>query len=1052
MPSRRIVLTLAALVSQMAWVPGLALAQAPPAEEAKPSTPATEPPATPAPEAPATAAPEAPATAAPPAEAAPATSAPAPAGATEEVQAPPSETAPAAAPAEEVAGAPSSAKQKFGEEIVVTGSRIRRKDLTTPAPVTVLSREQVQASGKVSIGDFLQGLPEQGNAINTNVNNGGDGSTRVSLRSLGDQRTLVLLNGRRFVPGGTGADPSVDLNSIPTAAIERIEVLKDGASALYGSDAIGGVVNIITRKRFNGTEVGGYTGTSTHGDGTIYDVNATTGAAGERGSIMFSAGYFKQNSIFAGDRDFSKNPLNFDATGLNSPDGKVGAFTFGSGTVPAGTVSVAQGESGGNSLWTQVAGANPQPGDKFIRVDAFPASDPRGWRRYSGKNDTFNFQPDNYLVTPQQRISLFSTGDYRLGSSSRGYFEASYVNRQSDQRIAPEPLVSTNAGSGVTLSKDSIYNPFGRDFSVFQKRLLDFGPRQFHQDIDTFRVVGGFDGTLPDTLGPLSGWFWDMSLNYGRTQGTNLTQGDLRVPNIQNAVGPSMLDSTGNPICVRTPGDASTAIPGCVPLDLFHVAGPITPDQQSALGFTGTERGTNQLIAVQLNTSGDLFRLYADRSVALALGYEYRNVQGEALQDPITDAGENSDQNIRSTRGGYHVNEGYAELSVPVVSHIPYVEDFEASAAVRVFDYSNFGSDYTYKFGGRWSIFRDVTLRGTYSTAFRAPSVNDLFLGQQENFAPVKDPCAGAGAPSSCGAAAGNGDDQTQLKSLVGGNTKLQPETAKIYTLGIVLEPRWVKNLTATVDYYHVAIDSSISTIGESTILAACYPADGPDGKPVKPPRFCEDVVRNPSTNRITNLINLNQNIGKEATAGIDIALRYAVPTPRYGRFGFVFDGTWLQFHNILLADGSILSGRGNFDLNSQFNGGTQGVNPAWKFNAGVNWGLKNFGAGLTTKFIGSFKECGDANDPTGLFSGSGLCFVDNRFQRKIDAYAQIDVFLAYTLFSPAGRTNIGVGVNNLFDRAPPFIFTNGQLTGNTDGTAYDPTGRFVYVRLTHAL
>src|SRR5262249_51568 len=185
--------------------------------------------------------------------------------------------------------APSTGKSRTGEgEIVVTGSRIRRKDLTTPAPITVINKEQVQASGKVSIGDFLQMLPEQGNATNTAVNNGGTGATRVSLRGLGVARTLVLLNGRRFVPGGfgnNGADAAVDLNAIPTAAIERVEVLKDGASAVYGSDAIGGVINLITRKKLNGAEISGYAGTSTHGDGQTYDINFTGGTSGERGSV-----------------------------------------------------------------------------------------------------------------------------------------------------------------------------------------------------------------------------------------------------------------------------------------------------------------------------------------------------------------------------------------------------------------------------------------------------------------------------------------------------------------------------------------------------------------------------------------------------------------------------------------------------------------------------------------------------------------------------------------------------------------------------------------------
>src|SRR5262249_28575982 len=226
--------------------------------------------------------------------------------------APTSEAAPAATTApeqpDEVVAASTPGRKTASEEIVITGTRIKRKDLTTPAPITVISRSQMEASGRVSVGDFLQTLPEQGNAINTSINNGGNGATRVSLRGLGVARTLVLLNGRRFTPGGNGADSSVDLNSVPAAVIERIEVLKDGASAIYGSDAIAGVINLITRKRFNGAEASGYLGTSGHGDGKIYDFSATAGTAGDRGSMMFSAGYYQQTAAWSGDRDFSRVP------------------------------------------------------------------------------------------------------------------------------------------------------------------------------------------------------------------------------------------------------------------------------------------------------------------------------------------------------------------------------------------------------------------------------------------------------------------------------------------------------------------------------------------------------------------------------------------------------------------------------------------------------------------------------------------------------------------------------------------------------------------------
>ena len=265
---------------------------------------------------------------------------------------------PADNPATGAAGGPSAGRKKEAtEEIVVTGSRIRRKDLTTPAPVTVISREQVTASGKVSIGEFLQSLPEQGNAINTQFNNGGDGATRISLRGLGSPRTLVLMNGRRMVPGGTGADASVDLNTIPTAAVERIEVLKDGASAVYGSDAIAGVVNIITRRGFKGTELSAYGGISQHGDGNTYDLNVTTGQAGDRGNVVFSAGYYRQETVWAGDRDFSKYQLFFDPAATECPHsasgsciGKVGEILVGSGTIPAGRIILSKADRDANGV------------------------------------------------------------------------------------------------------------------------------------------------------------------------------------------------------------------------------------------------------------------------------------------------------------------------------------------------------------------------------------------------------------------------------------------------------------------------------------------------------------------------------------------------------------------------------------------------------------------------------------------------------------------------------------------------------------------------------
>jgi iron complex outermembrane receptor protein len=944
--------------------------------------------------------------------------------------------------AQEVVGYEAAGKKKATEEITVTGSRIRRKDLTTAAPVTVISREQVVASGKASVGDFLQSLPEQGNAINTQMNNGGNGGTRVSLRGIGAARTLVLLNGRRFVPGGTGADSSVDLNSIPTSAIERIEILKDGASAVYGSDAIAGVVNIITRKSYNASEAAVFAGRSQpHADGTAYDVSVTTGTSGEHGSATFSAGFYTMKPVMAGSRAWSSLPVGYDATGKNGgPNGQPGVYTQGSGTTPFSRFFLSKAEAGkqnGNTLYNNLVKAYPNA-RSFIFDPAIG-----GYRPFLGTalppvGDGYNFQPDNYLVTPQQRISLFSSGETKLGSSSRAFFEASYVNRQSDQQLAAEPL--NTFGEKVTVSANNFYNPFGRAFTDVRRRLMEFGYRTYNQDINTFHLVTGVSGSLPDDFGPLHGWFWEIAGNYGRTQSDQVKKGNLRLSALQNAVGPS--DPTGTK-CMTAAGPTGVVIPNCVPLNLFGAPGgssAITDAQIAGLTFTGTQRGINQLVDVTANVSGELFPLFGDHPVGLALGYEYRNLYGANIPDPFTVAGEASGNKGLITQGRYYTNEGYAELAIPILANVPLAEVLEATAAARVFNYSNFGSDWTYKLGGRWKITPDVTLRGTYSTAFRAPSIADLYQGQQDGFPNVKDPCRGpagggpAPAPYCTGTAVNNGDTSSQIRARVGGDPALKPEKAKIFTAGAVFEPTTVRNLSVTVDYYNLTLTKPIANRTAKVILNGCYLSGIQE--------LCNLVQRDPTTGQIVNIYDIVTNVGEDRTDGIDVAVRYMVPTVEFGRFNFVVDGTWLHKYDRTLADGSVIHGKGTFDLAQS---GTYGVFPAIKFNAGVSWSLAGFTVGGSTHFIGSFTECGDSS---GDFSGSGLCYVDSTYQRRVGAYNTYDVYVTYALASSYGKTSLTAGVLNVGDRKPQTIY-NG-FTAASDPSAYDFMGRYPYLRASH--
>ena len=338
--------------------------------------------------------------------------------------------------------------------------------------------------------------------------------------------------------------------------------------------------------------------------------------------------------------------------------------------------------------------------------------------------------------------------------------------------------------------------------------------------------------------------------------GTFTTGGAIRNSQIANSVGPSMMVN-GTPRCVSTPGDASTVIPNCVPLNLFGGPnnGTIDPAQINSLGFEGTSRAFDQLFSVNANTTGELFTLSGERPVSLALGYEFRRQAGAQIADPIAAAGDSADFNFQSTEGHFYSNEGYAELSLPLLANAPGVRNLEASVAGRVVDYSTFGSNFTYKLGARYTPVDDITFRATYSTAFRAPSINELYLGQSETAPVATDPCAALSTASpqlraQCVATgvptAGSGDNGLQELARQGGNPKLQAETAHILTAGIVLQPRAVRDLSITVDYYNVYLDNMVSTIGVPAILAGCYPGAG--GTPNQ--AYCNLITRAPSSGR----------------------------------------------------------------------------------------------------------------------------------------------------------------------------------------------------------
>jgi outer membrane receptor protein involved in Fe transport len=928
------------------------------------------------------------------------------------------------------------AEQEAKTEIItVTGSLIGRKEVDSPSPVSVVDKERLNSAGITNVGDILQKIPAQGNAINAQNNNGGDGSTRINLRTLGTQRTLTLINGRRVVASGTGADDSVDIGTIPLAMIERVEVLKDGASAIYGSDAVAGVVNIITRSNFNGTDAAAYTSTSQNGDGTNYDLSFVTGRTSAKGNLTFAAGYQNQQSVMAGDRAFSATTSTYNytcsAAALAAGTCKVGGTTLkGSVASATGYIDTATGPDGAKAFTPMGCTADICTADVNHPGQFRDFVDPSGTKF----GDAYNFQTLNYLVTPSTRINLFSNGAYELSNNTQAFYEASFNSRKSSQQLAEEPLITSQTGaSGIAISKDSIYNPFGADVVDYNRRLTEFGVRNSNQDIDTTRVVVGVKGSIADDVPVVDNWKWEASYNYGRSTATNTLHGDLIVSRLVKALGPSFIDPVKGPTC-GTPGDPITD--GCVPLSLL-TPGQVSPDAIKYLTFTSIRSGLNEQHTAQATASGRIVELPNHGDVSVAIGGDYRFERGSSTPDPLTATGDTTGSVSAPTAGSYHAFEGFGEVSVVPVSGLDYLKWVELDAAGRAYDYSTFGSGVTAKLSGLVRTVGGLAARGTYGTAFRAPNVGELFAGQGDGFLAIPDPCdtAGGRMPPTGETAVQCGKQGVptnytfslpQIRGKFGGNPKLQPESAKIGTAGVVYEP--AKGLDFTLDYWHVGIDNAIQTLPPATILAQCYQGGLAS--------FCSQVQRDPATHIISHLVDLTQNVGGLATSGLDFSAAYQY-TNSLGAFRHALEGTWLFKYNIdtgtvdpMTHKEQILHGKNFFDL---------GVNPDLKLNIFTIWSHPSgIGAGLNVRFIDSFEECQSDN-----------CNNPSNLRREVSKYVNGDLFLSYALKTSQGVTNVSVGVNNVANVQPPAIYNGPAL--NADSSAYDFMGRQVYIRLGQA-
>jgi outer membrane receptor protein involved in Fe transport len=922
-----------------------------------------------------------------------------------------------------------------GSEPNRPGEALPPSAMRTTAPVVVLTRADVEAAGEALIGELLQRLPEQ---IGGATMQGGDvdGSVRMDLRGLSSERTLVLLNGRRVVFSGIGGDRSVDLNALPTAAIERVEVLKSGASAIHGSDAMAGVINLITRKDFSGVEVSGLGGTSQRVDGTTFDVHGVAGVHGSHGGAFVSMGYASRQQLLGVDRKFSRFDYAYDFQSQTmSPVGSL--------AIPNGRIS---SRAAGNAEWDGLR-------TRYPGASAFTFDPQLGeWRPFriglsEEGGDQYNLASDRTIVMPFRRFDVFGSGTLKLGESAEAFVEAMYVNRRSSQSMAPPALFTLF--DGFVVSSDNAYNPFGVNFDDVRRRLVEFGDQVFRQEIETYRAVGGLRGSF--NLG--TEWEWEVALNYGRSQGrapsTQLHRGRL-----QNALGPSFVDSTGAIRC----GTPEAPIEGCVPLNLFGGAGTITAEMRDAVSIRLSDGGFNGQLAAGGRLGAELFRLPSASAPWVAgLGIEHRRESGAWRPDvarvetllgrlpPYSGAFDSSDiwlemwapllRRFGNDTGGDLLEAKWAahatRLAHPAARAPPL--EVQAAQTSRVHLSS--------EVGGRVSPVPDIALRGTWAHAYREPRLGELFLAPLDFFPIAADPCSSAvpGATRPQGTTVDAQcdrervpddffDDRAHVRTIFQGNLFLAPETAGVLTVGMSIQPRWIRNLSLTVDYFDVSVRDAIRAPDPQEIFAACYRS------PAGMRSHCETILRG-SDSRIDFVNGAYTNAGSERTSGLDFAVQWRPRTP-WGTFGVTAGATYLTRFARELLGGEVLELLNTIDLGVAI--------PEWRANAAARWAFGAVSAAAFLRWIGSFQEC------------ETVCSRPDRagreqLSRRVSPYATVDLSVAYAIRAgERSTTTVRAGVSNLFDRPPPFIAAF-PLEGNSDASTYDYLGRFFFIRASHA-
>ncbi len=915
-----------------------------------------------------------------------------------------------------VYAADNAASDEQPERIEVTGSRIKRTDLETPVPVTIISRQDIKQSGAINVADILKQTPvaiaasDQSNSVfsTTTV-----GLNTTSLRNLGQERTLVLVNGRRFV---SGVDPStgyaVDLNAIPASLIERIEILKSASSAIYGSDAVAGVVNIITRKDFEGVEVDLQTGISDHSDREQNSINITTGGSWNGGNAWVSIGYDKDKGLKSSDRSFSARD---QAIFLDDNGNEVVGDLF-SSYPPQGRIS-----------YTDANGDN-----QTVNADG---------TAYSGG---FNRAAYRQLVTPLER-KYAAAGIYQdVNDKTRVWTELNWNSTETDHStIEPTPLdvlndvwlQDRNGTGGMDVSSPLIPDALRQQLvaagitnlnqtNAFVRRMVEFGPRSTDLERNTIRVATGVDYNINDN------WQWNSYLTWGKTKQEQEDGGQINIERAAQALD-VIDDGNGNLVCRND----LARLQGCVPLNIFG-----ENVSQAAVDYVrvpAKATGAAEQFVVSTGLTGDLPFELPGGYVSMAAGVEQRLEKGSYNPGELAQTGASSTNKTDATYGSLHTTDYYVEFVLPLI------ERLELDLAARYSDHSIVGGQTTWNAGIEYSPIDDLKFRASAARAIRTPNIADLYAGRGETFATVSDPCDGVTAttagqvatncrsiPAVAARIAASGSfDLTQAErqgtgGYVGGNPDVKEETADTWSGGFVWQI--IDGLSLTTDYYDISVDNAISTTSRSVVLSRCFDASSAD--------FSADCNGNAIRDARGALIEVNSgtaNENKIDTRGLDVDLTYV--TELWGG-SFKANLIWnhlFEFKETGIADGSSIDYAG------------QVLYPDNRANLNLSYNYDALTVAWRIRYWDSVVDSVDEGN-LNYTDGAPLTTYNN-----ISSVFYHDLNASYAFNN---NTTLNVGIKNAFDKKPP-VLNQSSVSGatgiNTASEAYDVTGRYFFAGVT---